>query len=179
VAQVLPNSPAEAAGLQVGDVIVSFNGKEIRNSAVLPPMVGTSPVNRDAELTILRDGDSAQVKVKIGELPAEDDLTLAATPQEPARTSLLGVTVAELSAKQRQELDIQQPAGVYVEAVEEGPAQQAGIREGDVILKLNNQWVKDAAGFREMVNDLPAGRSVAVLVHRSSGPLFLALRLPE
>ena len=179
VAQVLPNSPAEAAGLQVGDVIVSFNGKEIRNSAVLPPMVGTSPVNRDAELTILRDGDSAQVKVKIGELPAEDDLTLAATPQEPARTSLLRVTVAELSAKQRQELDIQQPAGVYVEAVEEGPAQQAGIREGDVILKLNNQWVKDAAGFREMVNDLPAGRSVAVLVHRSSGPLFLALRLPE
>lgn len=179
VAQVLPNSPAQAAGLQVGDVILSFNGKKIRNSAGLPPMVGTSPVNRDAKLTILRNGDSAQIKVKIGELPAEQDLKLAGGAREPARASLIGVTVADLTATQRQELDIQQSAGVYVEAVKEGPAQQAGIREGDVILKINNQWIEDAAGFREMVDDLPAGRSVAVLVQRSSGPLFLALRLPE
>ena len=65
------------------------------------------------------------------------------------------------------------------EAIADGPAQQAGIREGDVVLKINNQWVENAAKFRELVDDLPAGRSVAVLVQRSSGPLFLALRVPE
>lgn len=179
VAQVLPDSPAEAAGIQVGDVILSFNGKEIRNSSVLPPMVGTSPVNKDAELTVIRSGEPKQIAVKIGELPAEDDLKLTRTPAEPGRTSSLGITVSDLSAQQRQDLGIQQPAGVYVEAIADGPAQQAGIREGDVVLKINNQWVENAAKFRELVDDLPAGRSVAVLVQRSSGPLFLALRVPE
>ena len=179
VAQVLPNSPAEAAGLQVGDVILRFNGKEIRNSSVLPAMVGTSPVNKDAELAVIRDGDSTRIKVKIGELPAEEDLKLVGTARDPGRTSLLGITVSDLNAQRRQELSIQQPAGVYVEAIKEGPAQQAGIREGDVILKINNQWVENTAAFRELVDELPAERSVAVLVQRSSGPLFLALRLSE
>jgi len=160
-------------------VILRFNGKEIRGSSALPPIVGTSPVNREAQVSIIRDGKLMEVPVKIGELPAEEDLNLARAVPEPKQTSRLGVTVTDLSSEQREELGIQQPAGVYVQAVQDGPAQQAGIREGDVILKIDNRWVDNASGFREVVEKLPAGRSVAVLVQRSSGPLFLALRLPE
>jgi serine protease Do len=179
VAQVLPNSPAEEAGLQVGDIILRFNGKDIRRSTVLPPIVGMSPIDQEAQLRVMRGGERLNIPVTIGELPAEKDLNLTRSVPEPRRTSRLGITVTDLEAKQREELGIERPAGVYVDGLQEGPAQKAGIREGDVILKIDNQWVDSAAKFRELVDELPAGRSVAVLVQRSSGPLFLALRLPE
>jgi serine protease Do len=179
IAQVLPGGPAEAAGLQVGDVILSYNGTAVKSSAKLPPLVGASPVDRPAKLEVMRDGKLRSMEIVIGELPADDEPVIAASKPVPGKASRLGVTVVPLGEEQRAELQIERDAGVLVEQVEPGPAQAAGIRQGDVILKLGGDWVTSVKQFAELSADLPAKRSVAVLVQRDKGPLFLAMRLPE
>jgi serine protease Do len=112
-------------------------------------------------------------------LPADNETVTAMSKPVPGKASRLGLTVAPLGEEQRAELEIERDAGVLVEEVKPGPAQAAGIRQGDVILKLGGDWVKSVDQFGQLIKELPGGRSVAVLVQRGKGPLFLALRLPE
>jgi serine protease Do len=182
VSQVLPDSPAEQAGLEPGDVILSFNGKEVTTSGSLPPLVGASPVDKIAKVEVLRSGERKEIEVLIGELPEEADLAMkVAPPHTPtvSQSDRLGLEVTDASAAQREELGLGGSGGVLVSRVEAGPARHAGIREQDVIVMVNNIPVESADQFRELVEDLPAGKSVAVLVQRSTGPVFLAMRVPE
>lgn len=177
VAQVLEDSPAARAGIEVGDIITEFNGEEVTDSSDLPPLVGRTRVGSDAKVKVLRDGKTRTLKVRIAELPAEEALQQPAAASPQVKTDRLGLQVGELSAAQRKELEVS--GGVLVQQIEDGPAAQAGIRRGDVIVKLNNKQVENPGQFRELVESLPKGRSVPVLVKRRSGPLFLALKVPE
>jgi serine protease Do len=176
VAKVLPGGPAEAAGIATGDIILEFNGRPVQGSSELPPMVGATKVDENASLLILRKGQRITLAVKIGELPGEDELAAAPSVRKPVGEQFLGLTVEDLSDAQKKELGIK--GGVLVRNVEAGPALEAGIRRGDIVQMLNNTPVNGVADFRNLVKDLPAGRTVAVLVHRHSGPIFLAMRLP-
>lgn len=178
VAKVLDDSPAGKAGIKVGDVILEFNGEAVQYSADLPPMVGRSRVDSDAKVKVLRDGKTLSLKVRIAELPAEEALTEAKAEPQKMNADRVGLAVTDLTAQQRKELDIPK-GGVVVEQVKEGAGAEAGIQRGDIIVKLNNLDVSDVRGFRKLVDDLPAGRSVPVLVIRRSGPLFMALRVPK
>jgi len=179
IAKVLPKSPAEQADLEVGDVILSYNGQELANSAALPPLVGASPVDKPARMGVIRDGKRIEVEVKIGELPSEEELQVSSRWPARSAPNRLGLRVSPLTEEQREQLGIEKPVGVLVDEVGAGPARDAGIVEGDVILQLGNRWVEDVEGFREMADELPDGRSVAILVQRENGPLFLALRVPK
>ena len=178
VAKVLDNSPAAAAGLQVGDVIVEFNGKPVMRSSSLPPLVGRSAVGKDAEVTIIRDRSREKIKVRIAELPTMVQASF--TPQEedkPQQNSALGMSVTELSKSVRKKLKVQ--SGVQVTEVDEqGAARDAGIQEGDVIVMIDNQGVTSVEDFEAITDDLKVDKSVALLVQRRSGPVFLAIR-PE
>jgi serine protease Do len=88
------------------------------------------------------------------------------------------MAVSELTQEQRKELDLTAAKGVIVESVTGQAAREAGIQQGDVILMLNNQEITSVAQFNQLVQGLPAGKTVAVLVHRATGPIFLALRTP-
>lgn len=179
IARVLPDSPSAKAGLQVGDVILQYNGTELRSSSELPPLVGSSNVDHPAELVILRAGRELKLQVAIGELPAEDAIELAGTYAPPkVAENRLGVMVSELTEEQRKQLASPTDKGVVVESISGQAAREAGLLEGDVILMLNNQEVASVAQFNQLVQDLPAGKTVAVLVHRATGPIFLALRTP-
>ncbi len=177
VAKVLEDSPAGKAGIKVGDVIIEYNGETVEYSSDLPPMVGRTRVGSDARLKVLRDGKTRSIKVRIAELPAEEDL--AETPREPEKMKAdrLGLGVIDLTAEQRKALEISE-GGVMVEQVKSGAAAEAGIQRGDVIVKLNNRDISDVRSFRQLVDELPAGRSVPVLVLRRSGPIFMAIRVP-
>ena len=177
VAKVLPNSPAEKAGAQVGDVIVKFDGKEVVNSSNLPPIVGSSKVGVLIPVEIIRDSRRKTLKVKLGELPEDDDVQ--AKTKEPASrtTNRLGITVSELSDEDMEALEIEQ--GVVVDHVTNGAASRAGVRKGDIILSVDNTAVKSAKQFQSMIDKLPAGKSVALLVQRGGSPTFLALKIPE
>jgi serine protease Do len=180
VAQVLPGSPAEKAGIKVGDVVLDFNGNPITDSASLPPIVGRIPVGKQVPVKVLRDGKTRTVQVTIGELPPDEELKLSsgAAPQPDVTSSRLGATVSNLTADQRKALDGKK-GGVFVEDVSGDPARTAGLRRGDIIVMLNNAEVKNVEQFQQLVKGLPKGKSVPMLVQRGAGPLFLALKLPE
>ncbi|HED18719.1 MAG TPA: DegQ family serine endoprotease [Gammaproteobacteria bacterium] len=177
IAKVMPGSPAEDAKLQVGDIVVSFNGKDIERSSGLPPVVGSTPVGKKVPVKVIRGGRSQTLWVKLGELPDQDETVAKAETSKATSDNRLNVSVTDLSKDQRTELGID--GGVLVGAVGDGAAGNAGIREGDVILRIDSKQVKNVVKFEEMIEKLPAGKSIAILVQRRGGPIFLALKVPE
>jgi serine protease Do len=179
VAKVLDDSPAQEAGLQVGDVIVKFNGKMVARSSSLPPMVGRTAVDEYARVTIIRDRKEKNIKVKIAQLPT--DLTQArAKPEtvEEIRKSALGLSVKNLDKDTKQAMKVDN--GVLVmEIEEEGPALEAGIRKGDIISMIDNRSINSVDEFESVTDALKPGKSVAILVQRSNGPVFLAIQPQE
>jgi serine protease Do len=179
VARVLPDSPAAAAGIRTGDIILEFNGTRLLNSSQLPPLVGTSVVDEDAELKILREGKERTVAVRLGELPQGEGMAAVPRSEPETKTGRLGMSVKGLSDEERAELGLEGGRGVLVESVADGAARAAGIRSGDVILMFNGQPVGKVDELESAVEALEPGRSVAVLVQRGESPIFLALRVPR
>lgn len=183
VAKILPKGPAEAAGLQIGDIIESFNGKEISTSSALPPLVGATKIGETATLKVLRQGKSLDMPVKIGKLPDEE------SPGKPkgesddpalgAKLERLGVQVNDPTEAQRKELELPKTGGALIVAVKAGPAAEAGIRPGDLILRIQDQTIKDARQFEDIIKGLPAGKTIALLVQRRGGTQFIPLKLKD
>jgi serine protease Do len=179
VAKVMDDSPAQHAGLQVGDVIVEYNGKKVTHSSSLPPLVGRTPIDKYADVTIIRDHREKTIKVKIAQLPSEiTQASATPAPKTPQiEKSALGMSVSPLDQETRNSLNLN--AGVLVMGVDaQGPASSAGIRKGDVISMIDNHGVNSVKEFNSVVDGLEDGKSVAILVQRSNGPVFLAIK-PE
>jgi serine protease Do len=179
VSKVLPDSPALQAGIQAGDVILEFNGKTVERSAALPPMVGQVKIGANAKVVVLRDGRKQTLTVRIGALPDEKPVAAKSpAPVKSGASSRLGMTLKDPDAALRREYNLDQ-GGVAVVEVQSGPAATAGIRSGDVITLLNNKPVAGVEDFLRSLDQLKAGSSVALLIQRSSGPIYLALRIPK
>ncbi len=175
VSQVVPGSPADAAGLKAGDVILEFGGKTINDSSDLPPLVGATMVGADARLKILRNGREKDVTVRIAQLAdgGEAEARPASAGGEPR--SNLGVAVADLTDNQRAQLGIES-GGVVVTQVDDGPAAEAGIRRGDVLLQLGQKQIDDSRQLRELLDDAPKDKPIPILVRRGENTLFLAVQ---
>ncbi len=178
VSKVLPKSPAEAAGLQIGDIITECNKQEIVSSATLPPLVGNAKVGETANLTLIRQGQTKEVQVKIGILPDDDEAVASAPETGSKEVDRLGLSVSSLTAEQREQLEVKSN-GVLVQDVKPGAAMDGGIRRGDVILRIQDQAIKDVKQFNDIVKGLPKGKSIAMLVQRRGGSQFLALKLKD
>jgi serine protease Do len=179
VSKVLPDSPAQAAGIKAGDIIVQFNDQPIESSGALPPLVGRVKAGQTATVKVLREGRLQVLKLKIGELNADQLATAGgdSAPQQPGKQNTrLGLVLQETDARIRKEYNLD--GGVLVADVQAGPAAAAGLRPGDVIASLNNRPVQGVQDFTERLDKLKSGSSVAVLVQRGSGPIYLALRIP-
>jgi len=178
VAKVLPDSPAEKAGFEVGDIVVKFDDKKIVRSSNLPPVVGITPVGKNVKVEILRKGKSKTLTVNLGELPEKDEEVASIEEPKTTESNKLNISVTDLTSEQRQSLEIKEN-GVLVNKVDAGPARKAGVRSGDVILMINNSDVKNADQFKTIIDNLPTGKSVPLLVQRRGGPVFLALKLSD
>ncbi len=178
VSQVLPDSPAEKAGIEVGDVILEFGGREVSGSAALPPMVGVSPVGKNVPVKVLRQGAVKNLMVVLGELPGNDEAPRSPLAPGSVFEPRLKIEISPLSEDDRALLGVDE-GGVLVRAVESGPANDAGIEQDDVITMVNGVAVKGVEQLAELIDGLAAGKSIAVLVQRRSGPVFLAVKIPE
>ncbi len=177
VSKILPGSPAEKADVQLGDVIVEFNGQAIDNSSDLPPLVGMTAIDSTATLKIIRQGETKTVNFKIGLLPDQPEQKAEAKP-EAKPMNKIGVTISALSDEQKDALELPK-GGVIVEDVGSGAAKDAGIQRGDVILRIQNSVIRTPADFEHALKNLPVGKSVAVLVQRRGSPAFLALQIDK
>ena len=157
VAQVLSDSPAEKAGLEPGDVILKYDGKEVASSGILPQLVGVTRVGQSAQVQVLRKGQPRELTVVIGELPDEDASPISgATRAGDRQPSGVGAARPDPgSARAGRRAQGRCPGG----GGQARAGQQVGIRAGDVILMIDNQPVFDRRQFRGMVEGLaPAAR---------------------
>ena len=115
------------------------------------------------------------------EKPQEDNrISLGSPTPSSVRENRLGVTVRELSTEELERIGLESGKGaVLVEEVNEGLAQEAGIRKGDVIREINRLRLKGINDFKQQIKELPRGKSVVILIYRDNGQVFLALRLPS
>lgn len=171
VLRVTEGSPADKAGIEIGDVIVKFNGRPVPNMGALPPLVGITPVGSVAEVVIYRDGKRKTVDVTLGELDP-DDLSASRGGASGDRASAFGMTVGALSADERKALKTR--VGVIVRRVKGGAAEDAGIRKGDVILMLDRRHVNSVDDFRNIARNTERER-VPVLVERNGDRTFLLI----
>ncbi|MGM9427980.1 Do family serine endopeptidase [Hydrogenophaga sp. MI9] len=174
---VEPNSPAAKAGLEPGDIIVKFDGREIEKSTDLPRIVGnTKPGNRST-VTVFRRGSQRDLSITVAELePERADRKAAAPEAKPPVSGVvtsLGLTLGELTAAQKKELNIK--SGVRVDGAE-GAAAKAGLREGDVIVAVANTEVGSAKELETVVARLDKSRPINVLFRRGEWAQYTVIR---
>jgi serine protease Do len=173
VSDVVAGSPAEKAGIQRGDVIVSFHGKSIVEARDLSRMVAESPVGQDSSLTVLRNGTPREMSVKIARLKAEK------ATDEPAphpATGKWGLLLQDLDAQTAGRLGLPDKQGVAVADVQNGtPAEHAGIHEGDILLEVNRRPVHSAQEAKEAIMKSENKDSLLLLVQREGARLYVAL----
>jgi serine protease Do len=176
VRSVESGGPAEKAGVEAGDIITKVDGRTVEKFSDLPRMVGMAKPGAKITLQVFRRGAYRDVSVSVIEYEAAERAASAAS-REPAKPSVgvgaLGLSVADLTDAQRRELKVK--GGVRVEAVD-GAAAKAGVREGDVLLSLDNTEVSSVNQFEALVSKLDKSRAVTLLVRRGDTVNFLILR---
>ncbi len=176
VAGVTAGSPADKAGIKTGDVIVAYAGTAVEDSSDLPPLVGATRPGQTRAFTIMRGGKERKLDVTLGKLE-ERDVKIAANGDATPEGTTLNLVVSDLDARQLREAGVDN--GVLVRRVGPGIAADAGVRPGDVLVQVDGTPVESAEQLRKLARDLPAGKSVAVLVKRGEFAMFLAMRVPE
>jgi serine protease Do len=174
VASVSDGSPAAEAGIQAGDVIVEYNGKEIEDSSQLPILVARTKVGQNAKVTVVRDKKRIPITIKVGELQEQE--VVASAPQEPAK---LGMAVQNVTPEMAESLGLSRARGVVITAVQpQSPAAEAGLRRGDVILEINRKAIDSAAEVQKLLTQVKPGENLLFLISRGGNNLFLALKSP-
>jgi serine protease Do len=177
VSDVTSGSPAEKAGIRSGDVIVAFNGKEIRDEHDLPQAVASMTPGKTVDVRLLRDGKEMAIAVTIAEMEGE--------PAKPAGghelSKNLGLTVQDITPEIAQRFEIENTKGVVVTGVEDGsPAEDAGFNEGDiirVILRQNKRNpVTNAAELAKLVKKFQSDKTILFLVERGDARILLTVK---
>ena len=175
VQSVEAGGPADKAGVEAGDIITRVDGKVVEKSGDLPRLVGGTRPGSKATLQIFRRGATKELSVTVGEFePERPSRRAQAEPSGAAPVkSALGITASDLTEAQKRELKVK--GGVRVDAVE-GAAARAGLREGDVILSVDNAEVTDLRQFATLAAKVEKARAVSVLVRRGEWVNYLVIR---
>ncbi len=184
VNSVADGSPAKDAGIEPGDLILELNGAPLRDSADLRLQVGEMAPGTSVSLTVLHGGDRKQVRVKLGELPGDDELAgnmQNGGSDDSSDLGQLGFDAVRIDANARAELQLDADVtGLVVTNVEPGsPAADSGLREGDVVLEAGRQPVSSLSGLKSQIEKVTAGKTILLKVRRQDANVFLALRVPK
>jgi serine protease Do len=182
VSNVRVGSPAEKAGLEPGDVIRSVDGTPINESSDLPPVIGSLAPGRTVKLSILRNGKAIERSVTLTRLddgvagagPAERRGPQAA-PSAPKAANRLGLVGQELSPQQRRDLNLRNDEGVQLARVESGAGRAAGLRPGDVVLRVGTTPVSSPEALDRALAGFDKDQTVMLLVRRGGGTQFFAV----
>jgi len=169
VSSVEKDSPAAKAGLATGDVILRYDGKDIANSFELPVLVANTAPGSAARLDVMRKGETRRIDVIVGAMKNAKVASAEAVGQDHGR---LGVVVRPLNRDEQKQADV--AGGVMVEDAS-GPAADAGIQPGDMILSVNGTPVKSPAQLKQLLTN--AGKHVALLVQRDEAKIFVPVDL--
>jgi len=171
VAEVLPDSPAEKAGIKPGDVVVEFNQRKISEMNELPRIVAATEVGKTVQLKVIRDKKPETVTVTIERLKDGDHEDPAAVPGS------LGLTVKLLTKELASQLRIKDASGLVVTEVKAGsPVSEAGVQRGDIVREINGQKLTSLADYDRAVAAVKSGEMVRILVKRGERHLYVAFK---
>ena len=173
VAAVNKGTPAGKAGIEAGDVILKFNSKVIETSSDLPKYVRITKPNNVVPVQIWRNGKTKTLRVKIGEMP-DDRMQASNKKTIKESANRIGLVLKEATAKDKKTLDGRNGL-VVVKA--SGPAVSSQIRDGDIILALNNTPVTSIRAFNREINKTPKGKTIALLIYRNGDTLFVPVKV--
>ena len=176
VRNVEANGPAAAGGIEAGDVILSFNGREINKSTDLPRVVGETKPGTTATVQVWRKGGTRDLSVTVAD--TDTSQTAAKKPDAPAAggntVNAFGVAVTDLSDAKKKDLNIK--SGVEVTGLGDGPLARAGVRPGDVIIRIADADITGVKQFETLVKGLDANKAVPVFIRRSDSTLVIPVR---
>ncbi len=173
VAAVNKGAPAGKAGIEAGDVILKFNNKVIETSSDLPKYVRLTKPNNVVPVEIWRNANVKTLRVKIGEMP-DDRMQASNKKTIKESANRIGLVLKEATAKDKKMLDGRN--GLVVTKAS-GPAVSSQIREGDIILALNNTPVTSVRAFNREINKTPKGKTIALLIYRNGDTLFVPVKV--
>ncbi|MHB8729996.1 MAG: DegQ family serine endoprotease [Sulfuricaulis sp.] len=179
VSEVIPNSPAAAAGFKSGDIITAFDGKPVDSPSLLRNVVAQVPVGATVKIEVLRDKKTVTLKAKIVEQHTDVAQPEGETAQGAGEdTALSGVEVQNLTPDIASQLGLHAGVtGVVITTVEEGSAaEEAGLQEGDVITEVNRQAVRNIGDFTRLSRKLTSKSSALLFVIRHGQRLFVAIQ---
>ena len=187
VAGVVPGGPAEAAKLRNGDVILKFNGQDIKESHTLPRIVAETAIGSEVPVTVLRDGKQITVNARVGELPDDQQIASAENPAakpdtaKPTAIAGLGLSLAPITsdAKDKYQLGASQKGVVVTEVAPDGAAAQRGLKPGDVIVEVQQEPVSTPADVQSRVESVRKQnrKSVLMLIQRQDNLQWVPLPL--
>ncbi len=181
VNSVQSGGPAARAGIETSDVILKFNGKNVESVGDLPRIVAQTKPGTKVTVEVWRKGKMQSIQLVVGEIP-DDPIASNSNSDSSANTSKndtvdrLGLRLAPLSSDQKEELSL--TGGLLVIGVR-GPAANSGIREGDVVIAINNNDVTTIDQLKKLMKKYDKSRSVALLVKRGDGSIYVPIRLPK
>jgi serine protease Do len=173
VADVVSGSPAEKSGIERGDIIIAFASRTIKDSHDLPVRVAATPVGEEVPVTVIRDGKETVLTVTVAKLTSDE--THFAKSEEAAKGKW-GLQLHELNPQVEEQLGLQADKGVAVVGVEPGSAaDEAGIRQGDVIIEVNRGAVASVDDVKEKINQADDKDHLLLLVQRQNGKFYVPL----
>ena len=176
VRNVEPGGPAAAGGVESGDVILSFNGRDIAKSTDLPRAVGDTKPGTSASLQVWRKGATKDLMVTVADTESGQAVAKKSdsSGSSGGNVNSLGVAVSELSDSKRRDLNIR--GGVEVTALGDGPLGRAGVRPGDVIIRVADTDISGVKQFEGLVKGLEANKTVTVFVRRADSTMVIPVR---
>ena len=183
VASVTEGGPAEAAGIQQGDVILEFDGREIGEMRRLPRMVAETPIGKDVEVVIWRKGERQTVEVNLGELKEAEVAAVTTGPVvgDKGEIDSLGLSLAQITPNLREQFELDEKTeGVVITDVDaEGTGAEKGLRPGDVIVEVDQEQVGSPAEVADKVEKAKdeGFRVVTLLVFRQGDFQWVAVRI--
>ena len=162
VSDVTPDSPAKKAGMNKGDVILEYDGKQVEEKGQLTKMVGRTPIGKKVKLVVLRDKEQKTLWVTIGELSEKQATAAAPKPEE---TDRWGIKVQDISPDMAAHLGLPSNAGVVIAEVEPGsPADEENLQPGDVIIEVEHNQIKGLADFRKYIESYKKQKTLLLTV---------------
>jgi serine protease Do len=173
VGDVVEDSPAEEAGLMRGDVITEFKSQKVEEPYNLRNTVAATPPGEVVEIKIIRNGQTKELMIKIGELPSKDEQGI-----KPAiyKNAMRGISIDDLRPEVYRELNLpEKMRGVVVTQIERGVPAEEKLIPGDVILEINKRAVTSVEDYEKIVSKVKPEQVMLLLVYRKGSSVFITL----
>jgi serine protease Do len=174
VADVVSGGPADRSGIKRGDVIIAFDGRPIKESRELPYIVASTQVGKTVSVQLIRKKEKKNVQAKVEELkPSAEETQPGSEPEHG-----LGMTLEEITPELAKQYDLPESSGLIIVKVEgNSPAAEADLRDGDIILEVDQTPVKRLATFISIIRRYKTGDTVLFLINREGATLFVTLTI--